>query len=158
MIRTLVLLVAGVRRGFARGFAAALAGPVPEGLILHAAGPTDEGFRIIALWECEEAWQRFVADRLGVRPEDRVLLALSDDITRNPEIGFKETRSVAKLTDYLKAHHFDVQVGVADIEINSKLTSRRFESLSFRTRRPAAARHLARPPTSPSAQRRRPPL
>jgi len=46
-------------------FAAALAGPAPPGLILHAAGPTDEGFRIIAVWESEGAWQRFLADRLG---------------------------------------------------------------------------------------------
>ena len=57
-------------------------------------------------------------DRVVARAKalmDGELLALSDDITRNPEIGFKETRSVAKLTDYLKAHHFDVQVGVADL-------------------------------------------
>ena len=40
-------------------FAEALAGPVPAGLILHAAGPTDEGFRIIGVWESEEAWERF---------------------------------------------------------------------------------------------------
>ena len=46
-------------------FAAALEGQPPPGLILHAAGPTDEGFRIIAVWESEEAWQRFAADRLG---------------------------------------------------------------------------------------------
>lgn len=46
-------------------FAEALEGPPPSGLILHAAGPTDEGFRIISLWESEEAWQHFVADRLG---------------------------------------------------------------------------------------------
>jgi hypothetical protein len=45
--------------------ASALSGPPPEGLIVHAAGPTDEGFRIIAVWESEEAWQRFLADRLG---------------------------------------------------------------------------------------------
>lgn len=44
------------------------------------------------------------------------LLALSDDITRHPEIGFQETRSVAKLTEYLKAHHFDVEVGVAGLK------------------------------------------
>ena len=31
----------------------------PAGLVVHAAGPTDEGFRIVALWESEEAWQRF---------------------------------------------------------------------------------------------------
>jgi hypothetical protein len=45
--------------------AAALRGPAPQGLILHAAGPTDEGFRIIAVWESKEAWERFLADRLG---------------------------------------------------------------------------------------------
>ena len=40
-------------------FADALAGPAPAGLIVHAAGPTDEGFRIVAVWESEEAWRRF---------------------------------------------------------------------------------------------------
>jgi len=45
-------------------FAKALAGPAPAGLIVHAAGPTDEGFRIVGVWESEEAWQRF-ADALG---------------------------------------------------------------------------------------------
>lgn len=43
------------------------------------------------------------------------LLALSDDITRHPEIGFEEKRSVAKLTDYLKAHHFALEMGVAGL-------------------------------------------
>jgi hypothetical protein len=38
--------------------------PAPAGLILHAAGPTDEGFRIIAIWESEPAWQRFRTERL----------------------------------------------------------------------------------------------
>lgn len=45
-------------------FAAALEGPTPEGLILHAAGPTDEGFRIIGIWESEDAWRRFRDHRL----------------------------------------------------------------------------------------------
>lgn len=31
----------------------------PRGLLLHVAGPTDEGFRIIEIWESEEAWQAF---------------------------------------------------------------------------------------------------
>ena len=31
----------------------------PEGLILHAAGRTDEGVRIIEVWESEDAWHRF---------------------------------------------------------------------------------------------------
>jgi len=57
-------------------------------------------------------------DRVVARAKqlmDTELLALADDITRHPEIGFTETRSVAKLVDYLKAHHFDVQVGVAGL-------------------------------------------
>jgi aminobenzoyl-glutamate utilization protein B len=57
-------------------------------------------------------------DRVVARAKalmDDELLALSDDITRHPEIGFQETRSVAKLADYLKAHHFEVQVGVAGL-------------------------------------------
>ena len=46
-------------------FAEALAGPVPAGLIVHAAGPTEEGFRIVGVWESEEAWRSFLTDRLG---------------------------------------------------------------------------------------------
>ena len=45
-------------------YADALSTP-PPGLILHAAGPTDEGFRIIDVWESEEAWERFRAERLA---------------------------------------------------------------------------------------------
>jgi hypothetical protein len=46
-------------------FADALDGPAPDGLVLHAAGPTDEGFRIIEVWESEEAWEQFRTERLG---------------------------------------------------------------------------------------------
>src|SRR5215210_3321898 len=64
-----------------RPFAEALAGPIPAGLIVHAAGPTDEGFRIVGVWESEEAWRSFLANRLGgaagvdgtVRPVSRPL-------------------------------------------------------------------------------------
>lgn len=47
---------------------------------------------------------------------EKELLALGDDITRNPEIGFVEKRSVAKLTDYLKAHGFEVVIGTPGLE------------------------------------------
>src|ERR1700736_5384166 len=47
---------------------------------------------------------------------DQDLLALADDITRDPEIGFEEKRSVEKLTAYLREHGFDVKVGVAGLE------------------------------------------
>lgn len=39
--------------------------PVPAGLILHAAGPTDEGFRIIEIWQSQAAWESFNAERLA---------------------------------------------------------------------------------------------
>ena len=38
--------------------------PIPSGLIAHLAGPTDEGIRIISLWESEQAWQAFESERL----------------------------------------------------------------------------------------------
>lgn len=34
----------------------------PEGLVLHVAGPTEEGFRIIGVWESKSAWERFEAE------------------------------------------------------------------------------------------------
>jgi hypothetical protein len=30
----------------------------PAGLLVHAAGPTDDGFRTIDIWVSETAWQR----------------------------------------------------------------------------------------------------
>ena len=47
---------------------------------------------------------------------DKELLAMADDITHHPEIGFKETRSIDKLTSYLKEHDFDVKVSVAGLD------------------------------------------
>jgi hypothetical protein len=44
---------------------AAMVEPAPEGLILHVAGPTDEGFRIIDVWESRQAWERFQGARLA---------------------------------------------------------------------------------------------
>lgn len=37
----------------------------PVGLILHLAGPTDEGIRIIEVWESERAWECFQRDHVG---------------------------------------------------------------------------------------------
>lgn len=42
-------------------FAEALADPVPSGLVLHVAGPTDEGFRLVDVWETRADWERFRA-------------------------------------------------------------------------------------------------
>ena len=46
---------------------------------------------------------------------DTELLALGDDITKHPEIGFEEKRSVQLLTDYLKKHDFTVQMGTPNL-------------------------------------------
>ena len=42
--------------------------PTPEGLILHAAGKTDEGYRTVDVWESEAAWERFRRERLVAVP------------------------------------------------------------------------------------------
>jgi len=47
-----------------RRVAASLVDPAPAGLILHVAGPTDEGVRIIDVWETEASWQRYRAEQL----------------------------------------------------------------------------------------------
>lgn len=47
---------------------------------------------------------------------DSELLALSDDICKNPEVGYKETRSVQKLAETLKKHNFGVEVGVGGFD------------------------------------------
>lgn len=35
--------------------------PIPDGLLVHVAGPTDEGFRIIDIWDSHEDYVRFRA-------------------------------------------------------------------------------------------------
>jgi hypothetical protein len=50
-------------------YAAAVASR-PDGLVLHVAGPTDEGFRIIAVWESEADWERFRAELQLEPPPD----------------------------------------------------------------------------------------
>ena len=46
------------------GMAAVLGGAAPEGLVLHVAGPTEEGFRMIGIWDSRETWNRFRDARL----------------------------------------------------------------------------------------------
>jgi amidohydrolase len=53
-------------------------------------------------------------DRVAARAKalmESEFLAMGDSITRHPEIGFQETRSVKILTDWLSAHEFDVTMG-----------------------------------------------
>ena len=60
--------------------------PSPGGLIVHVAGPTDEGIRIICVWESEEAWLRFKADRL-----DPAIAALGGPA--RPQPTFRDLRA-----------------------------------------------------------------
>ena len=46
------------------GIAEALGEAPPEGLMIHVAGPTDEGFRMIGVWSSRETWDRFRGKRL----------------------------------------------------------------------------------------------
>jgi hypothetical protein len=47
-----------------RGVAETLAAGYPEGLVVHAAGPTEEGFRMIGIWDSREMCERFRDERL----------------------------------------------------------------------------------------------
>jgi Tol biopolymer transport system component len=64
MIYALVQDVAASWEQYER-VAAALVEPAPAGLLLHVAGPTEEGFRTIDVWESEEAWQHFQTELLN---------------------------------------------------------------------------------------------
>lgn len=44
--------------------AEAMTEPAPVGLIVHVAGPTDEGFRTIDVSASEAAWEKFRSSRL----------------------------------------------------------------------------------------------
>ena len=65
-------------------------------------------------WTTRLAAPDAVRDRIAARAKalmDSELLAMGDDITNHPEIGFQETRSVKILTDWLTAHDFEVTTG-----------------------------------------------
>ncbi len=47
---------------------------------------------------------------------DSGLMQMSDEITRDPEIGFQETRAIKRLQDYLTAHNFEVEAGIAGLK------------------------------------------
>ncbi len=37
----------------------------PAGVLYHAAGPTENGWRVMEVWESQEVLQRFVEQKLG---------------------------------------------------------------------------------------------
>ena len=68
----------------------------------------------VAGWTTRLSAADAVRDRVAARAKalmDGELLAMADSITRHPEIGFQETKSVKILTDWLTAHDFDVTMG-----------------------------------------------
>ncbi len=68
----------------------------------------------VTTWATRLAAPDAMRDRVAARAKalmDSELLAMADDITKHPEIGFEETRSVKILTDWLSAHNFDVTMG-----------------------------------------------
>ena len=65
--------------------------PAPDGLILHLAGPTAEGFRVIEFWDDEAAWVRFRDERLTP-----ALAALGGPST--PEPTFRDVRVLHLVT------------------------------------------------------------
>jgi hypothetical protein len=42
-----------------------LGGLLPPGAIHHTAGPTDDGWRIVDVWESREQFERFAGERIG---------------------------------------------------------------------------------------------
>lgn len=77
----------------------AVGAPALAARLTGAANPRRDAVaaRARALWESE-------------------LQAMADDLTRNPEIGFAEARSVKILADYLRQHGFEVEMGVAGLK------------------------------------------
>jgi hypothetical protein len=71
---------------------AALADPVPAGLILHLAGATDEGFRTIDLWETRESWARF-------RDEQLALLSVALPSLTSAAVTLRELRTLNIVLD-----------------------------------------------------------
>jgi len=75
---------------------AVLGDEVPEGLIVHVAGRTDSGFRIIDVWESREAWERFRDERL--RPAARRAAddgALEPPVFRDLQVRHVMRRKIA---------------------------------------------------------------
>ncbi len=78
--------------------AAGLTEPAPPGLILHLAGPTDEGFRTIDVWETEQAFKRFRSERL--QPAVAALGGPS-----RPEPTFRELHATHLVVGSIKSPH-----------------------------------------------------
>jgi len=61
-------------------------GPTPPGAISHFAAKTDEGLRVIDVWESREAFDRFAQEEIGPRTREA-------GITEEPEMRFYEVHN-----------------------------------------------------------------
>jgi hypothetical protein len=61
-------------------------GPMPEGGISHWVAKTDDGFRVVDVWESKEAFERFAQDQ--IRPYTR-----EAGIEAEPEISFYDVHN-----------------------------------------------------------------
>jgi hypothetical protein len=79
---------------------------LPDGLLLHAAGRTDEGFRVISVWESRAGWECFrddclsgilegLGDRIGGQPTFRELTVERLLIPR-PPLRFRRPASASR--------------------------------------------------------------
>jgi hypothetical protein len=75
--------------------AAAIGDPVPDELILHLAGPTDEGFRTIEVWETRHAWERCRVELAGLVPPGLIVapptLRMLEALTAIGRIAYSRT-------------------------------------------------------------------
>ncbi len=74
-----------------RDIAEALAPDGPDGLVVHAAGPTDEGFRMIEIWDSRELCDRFRDAHLS-----KILTSLTSGTRRQPT--YRELRIAHLIT------------------------------------------------------------
>jgi hypothetical protein len=61
-------------------------GPTPEGAISHWVAKTDDGFRVVDVWESKEAFERFAQEQ--IRPHTR-----EAGIDQEPEISFYDVHN-----------------------------------------------------------------
>ena len=59
---------------------------IPDGLVLHVAGPTDEGVRVIDVWETENAFRAFERERLAPALDSRQPIEVPAPLRRELEV------------------------------------------------------------------------
>ena len=59
----------------------------PTGLLYHAAGPTEDGFCVMEVWNSQEAFQRFFEEKLGAALEAANMSAMTAQPTIFPVVN-----------------------------------------------------------------------